>query len=404
MNCALYNFQMKKITVYYIWLAFSILSLSAIAIITLKLPLHGDERHIVDTIRLFTANYNLEIIKDYPEVTPPFFFYFYATWSKFFGSSVESLRILTLLISLITWQLIFYLNSLFTKKSIHTLLLSLLVIVNPYFLGTSVFVFTDMPTIMFCLAAVIFFIKDKIFLFTIFSAFAILCRQYAVIFPLAVISYWLINFLSGKEINKTHLITSLTSFVPLAVFLIIWEGISPASGVKKWVIANSLLYNIDYINTYLTFSVVYCFPLLIIFFKKIKVDYRNIILAFLITLVLCLFPVKPSLATITQTDYKTVGYVHAALVKIFGSYSIILKIVLWIFLFIGCYINVVIIKRFLSALISKDLQKEMIFIILWILFLFIMPLSYQVWEKYLLLILPYFLLSIYNTIPFSYRE
>ena len=89
---------------------------------------------------------------------------FYALWAKIFGASTESLRILTLIISFITWQLVYYLFHLFVKKEFHALLLSLLVVINPYFFGTSVFVFTDMLTILLVLAAIISFIKNKIIL------------------------------------------------------------------------------------------------------------------------------------------------------------------------------------------------------------------------------------------------
>ena len=75
---------------------------------------------------------------------------------KIFGSSIESLRILTLIISFITWQLVFLLNKQFAKKDLHTLLLSLLIVANPYFFGTSVFVFTDMFTILLTLSAALF--------------------------------------------------------------------------------------------------------------------------------------------------------------------------------------------------------------------------------------------------------
>jgi 4-amino-4-deoxy-L-arabinose transferase-like glycosyltransferase len=120
---------MNKIKPYPIWLIFSLISLTLIGIISLKLPFRGDERHIVETIRLFADNFNFNTIYDYPEVTPPFFFIFYALWAKVFGSSTESLRLLTLILSFITWQLVFFLNSYFIKKGFHALFLSLLIII-----------------------------------------------------------------------------------------------------------------------------------------------------------------------------------------------------------------------------------------------------------------------------------
>ena len=386
---------MKKLTSYQIWILFSLVVLTIIGIIFIHLPFHGDEGHIVETIRLFAKNFNLSTIKDYPEVTPPFFFIFYALWTKIFGTSIESLRILTLIISFIAWQLVFYLNNSFTKKGTHALLISLLIIINPYFLGTSVFVFTDMFTIMFLLAAVISFIKDGILLFTIFSTFAILCRQYAVIIPIAVIIFFVISHLQQKIIPRIYLLGSLLTFLPLIILFILWGNISPATGRQEWVIANSSFFNLDYINTYITLSVVYIFPLIIVFLKKNKLSYSNLLIAFILTTILSFFPIKPSVATLEFTDYKSVGLVHQALAGVFGYDNIGLKIVLWILLFVGCYINAEIIKRFFFNLKERIFGREFILVLLWISFVLIMPISYQVWEKYLTMILPFFILSIY---------
>lgn len=387
--------MMNKIKSYHIWFAFSLISLTLIGIVSLRLPFRGDERHIVETIRLFANNFNFETIKDYPEVTPPFFFLFYALWAKVFSASTESLRILTLIISFITWQLVYYLFESFTKKKFHALLLSVVVIANPYFFGTSVFVFTDMLTIMLILAAVISLIKNRLYLFIILTAFAILCRQYAVVIPAAIIFYSFLNYKNDKANNRNYLIGSLITFLPLSVLFVIWKNISPASGIEKWIVPNSSFYNIDYINTYITFSVIYILPLVNVFYKKIKFNYVTFLIAFVFTIILFFFPVKTSMATLEFTDYKTVGIIHQTLVEFLGNESFWLKIILAFLLLAGCYINTELLKRFYTAIKTKLLDKEIIFTLLWVLFLLIMPFSYQVWEKYLTMILPFLILSIY---------
>ena len=386
---------MNKIKPYQIWLLFSLITLSAIAIFSLSLPFRGDERHIVETIKLFTENFSFNTIKDYPEVTPPFFFMFYALWGKIFGTSIESLRIFTLIISFNAWQLVFYLFRIFVKKEFHALLLSLMVIVNPYFFGTSVFVFTDMLTILLSLAAIISFIKNKPILFMIFTTLAILCRQYVLIIPSAVMLYSLLIYKSDEKSGRKFILGSIITFLPLLLLFAVWKNISPASGIEKWIIPNSALYNIDYLNAYITFSVIYIFPLVIVFFRKIKPDYKSILIALGVTTLLSFSPIKPSIAALNFTDYKTVGFVHQGLAAIVGLDTLWLKIILAIFLLVGCFINIELIKRFYSEISAKFLGKEKIFILLWILFLVIMPFSYQVWEKYLTMILPFLILSIY---------
>ena len=179
------------------------------------------------------------------------------------------------------------------------------------------------------------------------------------------------------------------------ILFVIWKNISPASGIEKWIIPNSSFYNLDYINTYVTFSVIYIFPLAFIFFKKIKLSYSSLFIASLLTIILSFFPVKTSTATLEFTDYKTVGFVHQTLAGIFGLENFWLRIILGFFLLVGCYMNIELLKRFYVYIRNKSLEKEMIFTLLWFIFLVIMPISYQVWEKYLTMILPFLILSIY---------
>ncbi len=380
------------------WALFSFLFLTVIGFYSISLPYHGDERHIIETIKLFADNLSFNTIKDYPEVTPPFFYIFYALWVKIFSSSIESLRLLTLIISFLTWQLIFYLIKLFVKNDTHVFLLSLLIIINPYFFGTSVFVFTDMLTLMLSLAAIISFANNKVLFFSILSMLAILCRQYSVIIPTAVILFSLFNYKNDKTTSRNFIIGSFSTFIPLIILFGIWKNISPASGTEKWIVPNSSFYNLDYINTYLTFSVIYILPLAIIFFKKIRLNYTSLLISLAFTLFLSLFPPKTSLATLEFTDYKTVGIIHQALAEFFGLESLGIKIILWIFLFVGCYLSIELLKNLYLQIKSRLLEKEIIFTLIWILFLLIMPFSYQVWEKYLTMIIPFLIISIYSLI------
>ncbi|BDQ04087.1 glycosyltransferase family 39 protein [Ignavibacterium sp.] len=396
---------MKKLSANQLWFIFSILSLSIIGIIAIHCPLRGDEKHIIDTIKLFTTDLSFKTIKDYPEVTPPLFYIIYALWAKIFGSTIESLRIFTLLIALITWQLVFYLISLFVNKNKDSFLLSLLVIINPYFFGTSIFVFTDMLTIMFSLSAVILFLKDKYYLFLIFSSLAILCRQYAIIFPLAIIVFSIINLFIKKPINRRYIFGTVLTFLPLLVLFFVWGDILPVSGMRKWIVPAKNFYNISYINTYLTFSVVYLLPLVIYFiYKSIGLNFLNAGIAVIICLTFLQFPSQPSAATLMQANIRTVGFANIAFVKVFGENSLMLKVFLGILLFIGCYVNVILIRYFLIDIKNKIYDKKMILVIVWILFLLIMPFSYQVWEKYLTMVLPFLMLSIYLLLDIEHTK
>lgn len=394
-----FTLMIKKFNVYQIWFIFSFLSLLLIGIFLTRHSLWGDEKHITETIRLFTNNLSLETIKDYPEVTPPVFFIVYALWAKLTGFSIESLRIFSLIIALVTWQFIFYLTNLFTVKKSHSILLSLLIVLNPYFIGTSVFVFTDMLTILFVVLSVIMFIKNRFFFYVLFSSLAILCRQYSVIIPLSIIIYSILISIKEKNFYVRFFIGSFISFIPLLILFIIWGNIAPVIGIKKWVVQNDQLFNLSSINTYITFSIIYTLPLIIIFFYKWK-DYRvtDLVISFVFTLILLFFPIKPSEAALQQTDVRTLGLAHKYFVFLLGSESLFLKLIFGTFLLIGCYLTTVLIRQLSIRIFGTGLNRNMIFPIIWIVFLLVMPFSYQVWEKYLTMVLPFFMISIYQLI------
>jgi hypothetical protein len=335
------------------------------------------------------------MIKDYPETTPPLFYLIGAIWTKIFNDSFESLRIFNLLISFVTWQCVYLLINLFSKNRLHTFLLSLLVILNPYFLGLSMFVFTDMITIMISLIAVISLMKEKYYLFILLSTLAILCRQYAIIFPLSAIVFWIAQHLAGKRIAKLNFIGAVLSILPLVILFYIWGDIAPVAGVKKWIVKNDDTYNLSYINTYLTFSVIYILPLFIVFLKKTKLNPIVLSTAIVLSVVLSFFPVMPSKATIIQTDYTTVGYAHFYIVKLLGEYTLLVRAILGLLLFAGCYYSILLVKVFFEDIKNQQINEGNYFTLVWLIFLILMPFSYQVWEKYLTIVLPFIILNLY---------
>ncbi len=161
---------------------------------------------------------------------------------------------------------------------------------------------------------------------------------------------------------------------------------------------NRSYYNLDYINTYLTFSTVYIFPLIIYYFHKRRLSKLHLIYSLIISVILSLFPVQPSLATLGQTNVRTVGYAHKFLAEIFGMNSVHLNIFLFIFLLAGCYITMSLVIDLIKKFQDKSIDNPSIFSLLWISFLIIMPFSFQVWEKYLIMILPFYAAAIYTQI------
>jgi hypothetical protein len=124
-------------------------------------------------------------------------------------------------------------------------------------------------------------------------------------------------------------------------------------------------------------------------------NYRAVIIALIFTAALSFYSIKPSVATLVQTNQTTVGYAHKLIFQFFGVSSLGIKVIFGILLFVGTYLNVEIINFAIKNLKDVTEDKKIVLILLWFLFLLIMPLSYQVWEKYLTMVLPFFIFSIY---------
>ncbi len=388
---------MKKFNVSLVWLIFSLTVLLTLSFFYWHTPPHADERHFIETIKIFSESNNLSIIKDYPEITPPLFYILFSFWSKLSGFSVESLRTLNLFISVIVWQLIFNLIRKITIRTKVTFLLSILLIANPYIIGISVFVYNDNLMLLFILSGVISFLGDKPMLTGLFFSLALLTRQYSIIFPIALFFYSIITSLVEKELKKDFLLSSAISTLPILVLFIYWQGLAPQSGLEYWVIKNRSFYSIDYINSYITYSTFYLLPLIIFFPYKKEFRKSVFIISILLSIILSFFPIKPSLATLFQTEVTTIGYGHKLLKMILGDRDLLVGIFHSILLLAGSYTTIYLLYDSVMKVKTGRCEKEIFFTLSWIIFLLVMPFSFQVWEKYLVMILPFYLIAIYQS-------
>jgi 4-amino-4-deoxy-L-arabinose transferase-like glycosyltransferase len=377
----------------YTWFAFSIVALASIGYFSLFRPYWSDEAHFVETVRLFVDDFSFERLRDYPEVTPPLVYVLYAGWAKIFGSSTEILRLFSLLVALICWQVLYRFNRLITGQPLYAWLLSLIMVVNPYFVGTSVFVYTDMLTILFCLLAITALIRERTVTFFICLSAAIMCRQYAIVFPVAYAFFWCLARLRGRSYPVRFLLGALASVIPLLFLIFYWGNIAPESGLRKWCVADGLAFNFSAVTVYVTFAVVYIAPLVVWGLSRFSIRFIDLMAALCASLWFIVFPVAPSLATLTQTQFNTVGLAHRAFRALFGE-GVLLDSALWLCFFVGCLLTFLAVKSLVADCKRRVLDEKTFFVLVWLLFLIVMPFSYQVWEKYLLMVLPFLGLSI----------
>ena len=355
--------------------------------------LWGDEKYFVATIKWFGENFAFKSITDYDQVTGPLIYVLYAVWGKITSFEIYDLRLLSLIFSAVTLFLIFRLYIAVLLSKSKSLLLIIVLMLNPYMWGLSFFVFTDIPALCFLIlfAWGVYYNKPMV-QFTA-AMLALLSRQYAIYLVLAASLYQLVSLIKGERIQKKIFLAISLSCIPLFIPVLIWGAIAPPLCIKRWYETDNRIFHLDHITTYITFIAAYLFPILFILWRRLLENKILVLISFILSGWYFLFPIQPSYASLANTQYDTVGLLHRG-IKYFTGGSLLEGMLLWLLFFIGLVvlINIVYldIKRFQNGEwdYSHFLTLSIIF------FLLLMVFSYQVWEKYLIMILPFILLRL----------
>ncbi len=374
-------------------LAFILLFTAFIVLTDLEYPFRGDEGHFISTVELFGDNYNPRTALDYPEVTGPLFYYMYASWGKLTGFSPADLRIFNMLLSAITLILIYLLYGKVLRDLKIVLPGILLLLLNPYFPGLSMHVFTDMPSLLFIvLIAFAVYIGNPLLL-VLSTACALLIRQYSVFMVISAVLYFAILYRIRGRFRAGSFIALTCGAVPLLVMMLLWKGMAPPSGIVRWVIDDGSVYRLRYIYIYIIFMAVSLFPLLLYAYRILLKNRMVILSGFLLSLTYFFFPVHSSFVTLEQTEGTTVGLMHSFIRGILNNYYLE-QFVLWIFCWAGFITLVGIIRTDIARMKTGEWDFGHFLTLTVIVFLVIMPFSYQVWEKYLVVVLPFILLRL----------
>jgi 4-amino-4-deoxy-L-arabinose transferase-like glycosyltransferase len=369
------------------WPVFVFAALIALAFVGLRWPLWGDEYHFLDTVRLFCRRPLLQLLPDYPEVTPPLAFVLYRGWAALFGQSTEALRSLSLVLAAGAWILAYRLLRRLSRDEWHAWWMALVFVANPYVIGTSVFVFTDMAALLFTLGAARALIGKRVVLFGVLSACAVLSRHYAVVLPIAVLAAGLVQALYGEKVAKGPLVAAALSVVPLGALMLLWHGVAPPSGMKLWFIPNLAPCNPSSLTAYLTFGALYALPLVVWHLRHRRWSRTDIFVIVTALAYYALLPIEPSAASITQGQFDTVGLAHRATFALLG-HGVVARWFLGLVFVMGMLVTRDLVGRFLRRSRAAEDVPPFVWAI-WPVFLVLMSFSYQVWEKYLIQVQPF---------------
>jgi len=367
-------------------LAFLLVFAGAVTVIGINRPYWGDEVHFAETVRYFGNEISLNTLKSYNEMSTPLPFVLYALWGKIFGFEIQTLRILSVIIALFTFVSFHYLLFSIFKESKIALATTGFFILNPYIVGLTVFVFTDMLTILFLITCCLAVKNKSPAFFVIASALGLLTRQYFAFLTIAAGLYYVFNYQKTRESRAIKMLFSaLLSFLPLLLLFVLWQGLTPDSARKALYLKESLGFRPNSLALYIAQFSIYLLPVILFFWKDIYKDKKMLITSFVISWLYWVFPVAPSTVAI-EANIHTVGLFHKVVRSVLGiQYE---HILFFIFFFLGLPIVLAMIKDCYQRIKSPDLDF-LLFIDLAILtFLLIMPFSYLVWEKYFLPVVP----------------
>ncbi len=270
---------------------------------------------------------------------------------------------------------------------------------NPYVFGFNIFIFTDMLTLFFIILFCISVYKNNGLSIFFTAALALLCRQYSVFIIAAGGIYYLISFFKSRDnlllINAGVI---AASFLPLLILFLIWNGFAPPAGIIRWAPDQKILYNLSYMNTYIVMIPFYILPFYLLRWNELMIK-RNYLLVFLgAGIFYFLYPVAPSAVTLEQTDLTTVGLLHK-FIKMVIPINAVEHIIFYLSYALGLAFIWKVLQDIFYRLSTKQMNYSLLLNFGIIFFILIMPLSYQVWEKYLVIVLPIILLRM--ILPFE---
>jgi 4-amino-4-deoxy-L-arabinose transferase-like glycosyltransferase len=361
--------------------------LMTVWIVDLDRPCYHDECHFVETVERFGRDMSLTTIRRYNEMSTPLPFILYALWGRLFGSSLRVLRLFSLLVAVVTYALFYRLLARLLGRRSITFASAAFLILNPYMIGLSVFVYTDMLTLLFIILSCMALLQKKpVVLFVSLSA-GLLCRQFTVFLVLALaVFYTLRAFISRDRHAQKMLLACGCALVPLGALIILWRGLSPDNAVRTVYLDAGINFHSDHLMLYLTMFCVYLLPFVVVNWRHVYRDVRVLVVSFVLAWTYWLSPVSASVYT-RMIDKYTTGFFHRAVLSVTKSDALV-HVIYFILYMTAIPVLWYIIHDLVQGLVNKRIDFSFFLDVCIMWFLVIMPFAYMAWEKYFLLIMP----------------
>ncbi|MBI5762710.1 MAG: hypothetical protein HZA51_04210 [Planctomycetes bacterium] len=193
----------------------------------LQFPIRKDERFFWPVVEQFAASFPppIALLRDYDSPTTPLLFVVLGAVEHVIGGGIATARAVCLACSLIIAMIVAWPRSdSWSRPALALIGLA----ACPYFLGTSIHVYTDILASLFGVLGMIGFLNGRHVVAALSFALAIATRQYMVAFPLAMISTTVMDAARGRKLERGHVIAYSTAALTLAMWVVFFGGLAPA--------------------------------------------------------------------------------------------------------------------------------------------------------------------------------
>ena len=324
----------------------------------------GDEQRFIETSRLFAAGLTVDLLQHYPEMSGPLPFAIFSMWGHHLGWGLSSMRVLAVAIGFCTLMLMYV--WLCDALGSHTaaFLSGLALCLNPYVAAMSVFLYTDMISMLFVMLALVAVERKNNVVLALALAAALLSRQYLVFVPLAI------GFYALLKRNRGMLAAVLVSVLPLAWLVWLWGGLAPASPMRPQYLNGGAGFHIAAFAGYTGLLAIYLAPFLMIGWRRSVPGWRGGVAILGISAIAWAFPVRPSPFSI-RVGVSTVGLLDRGLTMLLPSVAMRDG-----FYWIAFLLGLAVVAVFIREASKRRLPSMMV-----VSFLLVMPFSYLYWEK-----------------------
>lgn len=347
-------------------------------------PIHGDEVAFYRLTLEFGAHTfpSMQLLRTYDHTVTPLVFIVLGLLGRAIGFDLWKMRAVIALLSCFT-LLLFY--RLCHARGAETppwlpFYATAVLAFSPYYFGASIYYYTDIPCLFAMMVATTCYLADRPLAGAIASGGALLTRQFSLFLPAA---YALASLTKARSprLNLSRGALLLIPFGMVLPLILLWGGFSPQNRFREMV-QQVGYFHPAFVNYLVLATGVYCLPLAILRLRTLFQRQRLLRVLLLAPLFWIAIP-HPN-AAVLNLPVKTLGYLDIALTAALGDHKTLSYFLLWL---LGCLI--------LYQVFQAERTDPERFILFAIGGFFLMNLfAYMVWDKYLLMVLPFVLLSL----------